>query len=81
MAGRLSILTMHKAKGLEFTHVFIPGLKEGLFPNTERDSDLEEERRVCYVAMNRGKGSDTLQCLKAGFTICPGDCGMTVKGS
>lgn len=63
-AGRLNILTMHKAKGLEFRHVFIPGLKKGLFPNMERDSDLEEERRVCYVAMTRAKEALYLSALK-----------------
>lgn len=54
---RLNILTMHKAKGLEFDHVFVGGLTEGTFPDTRKDPDIEEERRICYVAMTRAKKS------------------------
>ena len=54
----ITLMTIHSAKGLEFDHVFIIGLEEGLFPhiNTLSDSDeIEEERRLCYVAVTRAK--------------------------
>ena len=56
--NRVSLMTVHSVKGLEFDYVFIIGLEEGVFPhvNSLMDSaELEEERRLCYVAITRAK--------------------------
>lgn len=52
------LMTIHSAKGLEFPVVFIAGMEEGLFPSIKSSSeqdDMEEERRLCYVAITRAK--------------------------
>ncbi|MFZ5944333.1 MAG: DNA helicase PcrA [Bacillota bacterium] len=54
----LVVMTMHGAKGLEFPVVFITGMEEGIFPhnrsiNSDNPTELEEERRLCYVALTR----------------------------
>jgi len=59
-APALKMMTMHMAKGLEFDVVFIVGMEEELFPNirpweSEDESDVEEERRLCYVGMTRAR--------------------------
>ena len=55
----VSLMTVHTAKGLEFPVVFVVGLGEGVFPNQravfEKTDGLEEERRLCYVAVTRAK--------------------------
>ena len=66
-ADAVVMMTMHAAKGLEFPHVFLVGMEDGLFPGSraiEADSgmELEEERRLCYVAMTRAKKSLTICC-------------------
>jgi DNA helicase-2/ATP-dependent DNA helicase PcrA len=62
-AARISLLTMHNAKGLEFPHVFVAGMEEGLFPHQRSlidNNSMEEERRLCYVAMTRAEQKLTL---------------------
>lgn len=59
----VTLMTIHSAKGLEFNHVFIIGLEEGIFPHTncmDSPDEIEEERRLCYVAVTRAKQSLTL---------------------
>jgi DNA helicase-2/ATP-dependent DNA helicase PcrA len=57
------MMTMHSAKGLEFPHVFLVGFEDGLFPGMRSIGDseeMEEERRLCYVAITRAKQSLTI---------------------
>lgn len=53
----VTLMTMHSAKGLEFPVVFIVGMEDGLFPSMRsiEDGNLEEERRLCYVAVTRAE--------------------------
>lgn len=59
-SSKVSLMTLHSAKGLEFDCVFMPGLEEGIFPNQRSldekgNSGLEEERRLAHVGMTRAK--------------------------
>ena len=64
--NRVSLMTVHSVKGLEFNHVFVVGMEEGIFPHMNslmETSELEEERRLCYVAITRAK--DDLHLINA----------------
>jgi DNA helicase-2/ATP-dependent DNA helicase PcrA len=72
----ISMMTIHTAKGLEFKHVFVIGLNQGIFPsvrtlNEDAFLGMEEERRLCYVALTRAQ--ETL-CLS-----CSGDYSYTLQ--
>ena len=61
------MMTMHSAKGLEFPHVFLVGFEDGLFPGMRAIGDyeeMEEERRLCYVAITRAKENLTISYAK-----------------
>jgi len=64
---KVSLMTIHLAKGLEFSHVYIVGLEEDLFPSalsSTTRTDLEEERRLFYVALTRAKRQVTITYAK-----------------
>jgi DNA helicase-2/ATP-dependent DNA helicase PcrA len=66
-AERVSLMTVHSAKGLEFPFVYVVGLEEGIFPHAASSRDaagLEEERRLFYVAMTRAMERLTLACAR-----------------
>ena len=67
---RVSLMTIHLAKGLEFPHVYIVGMEEDLFPSalsSTTRSDLEEERRLFYVALTRGMKKINLSYSKTRY--------------
>ncbi len=78
--ARISLMTLHSAKGLEFDHVFLTGMEEDVFPHARSagsEERLEEERRLCYVGMTRARHTLTLTCAAyrrgydgSGFQAC-----------
>ena len=63
------LMTLHSAKGLEFPHVYLAGMEDGLFPSymtitLDDNEDLEEERRLCYVGITRAEEKLTLTCAR-----------------
>ena len=67
---KVTLMTVHSAKGLEFDAVFIVGMEENLFPNSMamgNDREMEEERRLFYVAITRARTYCFLSCSKTRF--------------
>ena len=70
-AEKVTLMTLHAAKGLEFEEVYITGMEDGLFPGSRSLNDpeeLEEERRLCYVGITRAKKRLTLTSAKTRIT-------------
>lgn len=68
--NKVNLMTVHSAKGLEFCHVYIIGLEENLFPSVNSsatESEIEEERRLMYVAITRAKKSVTISYAQTRF--------------
>lgn len=68
--NKVLLMTMHSAKGLEFPHVYIAGMEDGVFPSymtitADDPAEIEEERRLAYVGITRAKEDLTLTCARA----------------
>ncbi len=69
-SNKISLMTVHSAKGLEFNYVYIIGMEENLFPSVSMavsESEVEEERRLFYVAITRAKVAVTLSYAQSRF--------------
>ena len=64
--GQITLMTLHNAKGLEFPVVFVIGAEEGVFPHSRsvEEGNIEEERRLAYVAITRAKQRLYLTCAQ-----------------
>ncbi len=67
--NRVLLMTLHSAKGLEFPHVYLAGMEDGVFPSymtitSDNPEDVEEERRLAYVGITRAKDDLTITCAK-----------------
>lgn len=67
---KVLLMTLHSAKGLEFSHVYIAGMEDGVFPSymtitSDDPAEIEEERRLAYVGITRAKDDLTLTCARA----------------
>ena len=68
--NKVTLMTIHSAKGLEFPHVFVVGMEENIFPSpmcTDSMRKLEEERRLLYVAITRAENKCVLTCAKSRY--------------
>ncbi len=70
---RVLLMTLHSAKGLEFGHVYLAGMEDGVFPSymtitSDDPMEIEEERRLAYVGITRAKAELTLTCAKQRMT-------------
>lgn len=70
---RVLLMTLHSAKGLEFRHVYLAGMEDGVFPSymtvtSDDPMEIEEERRLAYVGITRAKEELTLTCAKQRMT-------------
>lgn len=70
---RVLLMTLHSAKGLEFKHVYLAGMEDGVFPSymtitSDDPMEIEEERRLAYVGITRAKEELTLTCAKQRMT-------------
>ncbi len=70
---RVLLMTLHSAKGLEFPHVYLAGMEDGLFPSymtiiSDDPADVEEERRLAYVGITRAMNELTLTCARMRMT-------------
>lgn len=69
-ADHVLLMTLHSAKGLEFNHVYLAGMEDGLFPSymnivNDDPAELEEERRLCYVGITRAREDLTITAAKS----------------